>query len=270
MYKNIKLYVIIIIILFVILYTNKNVENYIDAPIPAIIFMRHGEEYSMKGLDVPDVKPTKIYPFANKDIELTSKDQTLAYWDKTKVPLPDPLLPKPYGVKDTQKLYERLKTKLGTKYADIDTIITINPEKSNGKYPTKNPFLTAYYYVYGESGDNIDPSDIINKTDVTKFKLIDSKDPNAGIDGCDIDEIQPEKLDKYIHSTGKSVLVIVTRDTIWGKANTPTMDKSRLLYKYQNYYNLKYTTPPVLPAKARTVYVISGQKGNGTFKLLDV
>ena len=263
-----KLYILIFCLIALCIFLNSTIENYTDTPIPAIILMRHGEEYSMKGNDIPQNKPTKDYPFKDDNntstddiITLSSNEQTLSY-------------SKPYGVPGAKTLFQRLKSKLSPKYANITKIITISPEKSNGQYPTKNPFLTAYYYTYGENGEFTDLSKIKNISDVKEFELIDSKANGAGSDGQNSPTIQPSELVKYINDHKTSVLVIGTRDTIWGPSGTNDPATDSLLYKFKQMFKLNLKEAgnvAVLPSKGQTAYVLSELNGtSGTFKILEV
>jgi hypothetical protein len=215
-----------------------------DTTVPAIMLMRHGKEFdSIK--DIPPNIVDKTYNFLDNLVELTHDEQTL---DTTKC----------YGIPHIENLYNRLKDKIKDKYKPIDTIITINPKSLGYDAPTKNPFLTAYHFVKGASSDNI----------IKVGKLFDSKDVKYGKDGYNNINILPETLDDYIKITGNSVLVIVTRDTLWGDGNQPlsTPDENRLLNLYKKYYKTKSV---IYPYKAQILHVFSGIKGSGELDILD-
>lgn len=251
MLKKLKLQILCfsIIFLLVALFTNNYVENFSNE-VPAIIFMRHGKE--IKGTAG---KPDKTYEFGNYTRTLKSTQQTLD---------PDD----PYGIKGAKLLFNKLNSKIQGKYKPIDTIITIDTEPNGNNYPTANPFLTAYYYLEGDT----------NKT-IKNFKLIDSKAPTSGVDGCDVKEIQPKELFDITKTNG-SVLVIGTRDTLWGNApppnvdpNTISADHSRLLYKYRKFFNTDQNNPPEMPKfpeKEKTVHIFSGEEGKGKLEKIEI
>jgi len=279
MFRNIPI-LICLILLIIYLYTN-HVEHFTEETdlIPAIIFMRHGKEIDVKATTDPkNVDPKKSYKFNTGTITLEHKQQTLDPYPKTD---PEPLTienkPRDYGIKDAKTLYKRLNDKIKDKYRPIDTIITIDPTPKTPENPTANPFLTAYYYVYGESGDT---SDLKNISDVKIFKLFDSKAKDAGPDGCDNYVISPDYLQTFQNSRCKnadSILIIATRDTLWGPKDQTKITKGRLLDKYKDYYNLqlKYKSTAgednvFEPLKGRTAFIISGQEGNGRFTSMDI
>lgn len=251
MSKKSKLYILCFSIIFLLfaLFTNNYVENFSNE-VPAIIFMRHGKE--IKGTAG---KPDKTYQFGNYTRTLKSTQQTLDPND-------------PYGIKGATLLFDKLQSKLKGKYKQIDTIITIDTNPNNNNWPTANPFLTAYYYLEGDK----------DKT-IKNFKLIDSKAPTSGEDGCDVKDIQPKELFDMTKTNG-SVLVIGTRDTLWGPApppnvdpNTIPADHSRLLYKYRKFFNTDKNNPPekpTFPEKAKTVHIFSGEEGKGTLEKMDI
>jgi len=246
-----KLIVLLFCLILLIVYVQTNTEPFTEQ-VPAIILMRHGEELS-KGPPGPD----REYKFKDPvqddvdhvlSIKLSSDRQTLN-------PTAD------YGIKDAKTLLKRLQSKM-SKYKPIDTIFTINPLPTNNDYPTTNPFLTAYYVIYGESGDTPTPQSLSN----IKVTLFDSKLPNVGKDGCKNPDISPENIYKYINNTKNSVLIIGTRDTIWGPAGSSTPSTDALISQYLTSAEMKNA---VLPAKARTAFVISGPDKN-KLEVLDI
>ena len=250
------IFLLVGIIILCIYINNNTIENYTNQSIPAIIIMRHAEEEtigpsgSFKDYPYPTSSPTS-------KLQLASERATLSH---TKL----------FGIDSVKTLYERLSSKLEGKYKPIDTIITIDPNSTGN--PTSNPFLTAYYYVYGESGDNTytaDNKSIINKTPVKNMILFNSKDPSYGADGFKNPAILPEKLKAHINGTKNSVLVIGTRDTLWcakgGLVDKP--ESGRLLDVYQKSFN---TGVPTYPLKAETVNIFYNDNGTGkldAFKL---
>ena len=248
---KLKFLCISIIFLLLALYTNKYVENFSNEEVPGIIFMRHGKE--IKGTAG---KPDKTYQFGDYTRKLESKQQTLDPND-------------PYGIKGAKLLFNKLNSKIKGKYKPVDTIITIDTNPNNNNWPTANPFLTAYYYIEGDK----------DKT-IKNFKLIDSKAPTSGEDGCDVKDIQPNELLDHINKTNGSVLVIGTRDTLWGPAppsgvdpNTIPADHSRLLYKYRKFFKTDENNPPEkpkFPEKEQTVHIFSGVEGKGKLDKFEI
>lgn len=231
-------------IIILSLYLSNDIEYFYDGndiqTVPAIMLMRHGKEFD-KISDIP-AGGNKIYKFLNNSIELTHDQQTISTTEC-------------YGIPAIETLYNKIKTKIEGKYKPIDTIITINPFSSENDAPTKNPFLTAYHFAKGDTDDTIE-----------FVQLFDSKDKKYGKDGYNNINILPDTLDEYIKTTEKSVLVIVTRDTLWGDSNQGFVnpDQNRLLTLYKKYYNTKSV---IYPNKAQTVHVFSGVKGNGNLEI---
>lgn len=286
MFRNIQILIFCLVVLIIYLYSN-NIEYFQDTEdtddtnlIPAIIFMRHGKEIDVKPTTDPkNIEPKRTYNFNTGNITLEHRQQTLDPYPKT---VPEPLTTevgksRDYGIKDAKTLYKRLNDKIKNKYRPIDTIITIDPTPKTPNNPTANPFLTAYYYVYGESGDT---PPLKNISDVKIFKLFDSKEKDSGPDGSNNYVISPDYIETYQSSRGKyanSILIIGTRDTLWGPKDQSKITKDRLLDKYKDYYDLKlkYTSTPgennvFEPLKGRTAFIISGQEGNGTFTSIDL
>jgi hypothetical protein len=219
-----------------------------DASVPAIFLMRHGKEFD----NISDIPPSndQTYNVLDVSVNLKHEEQTL----NTTVC---------YGIPAIKNIYRRLKTEMGDNYRPIDTIITINPKSSGNESPTKNPFLTAYYFIEGDLSEG--DSDL----SIKRLQLFDSKDPKYGRDGYNNISILPDTLDTYIKNSGNSILVIVTRDTLWGNSDQGTVnpDTNRLLSLYKTYY--KTVDDPVYPYKAQTVHVFSGDKSDGKLDIFE-
>jgi hypothetical protein len=236
-----------ICVICVLIHLYINSINYIeklDTEVPGIIFLRHGEELDNGPIGLPD----RTYIFGNYSRTLPSSQQTLNPTDN-------------HGIVGAKKLYSNLNTLIRGKYKPIDTIITIDPnsDSKNNIGPTKNPFLTAYYYIYSDSGDTNNP---VNNTSVKNFKLIDSKTIGDNCDGCNVADIQPSQLYSY---TNGSVLIIATRDTLWGSKDVSTSN-TRLLSKYQS----NTTIAPIYPQKEQTVHIFSGTENNRKLEIFNM
>lgn len=243
MNKTYNVLFLIFMIIILCLYLSNTIENFDGMEtVPAIMLMRHGKEFD--NISQIPAGGNKTYKFLNNSIELTHDQQTIS----TNVC---------YGIPAIEALYNKIKTKIEGKYKPIDTIITINPFSSGNDAPTKNPFLTAYHFAKGDADDTIQ-----------FVQLFDSKDKNYGRDGYNNINILPDTLEDYIKSTQMSVLVIVTRDTLWGDGNQGLVnpDQNRLLSLYKKYYNTKSV---VYPYKAQTVHVFSGVKNSGKLDIFE-